>query len=118
MDEVMLLCVRYHEMRMAESAVRNCENLDNYETLAKAYELTKQTFDEQYSKVETLGKSHTPTMREQAIQWWDELGGNPLLRTIKQGELTEEYYGQLRRTSSLTGREIEHIYVNENNLSV
>ena len=54
MKEIMFLCVRYHEMYMMERAVRNCEDMDNYETLSKAYELDKQTFDEQYSKVENL----------------------------------------------------------------
>ena len=57
MKEIMFLCVRYHEMYMMEQAVRNCEYMDNYETLSKAYELDKQTFDEQYSKVENLIKS-------------------------------------------------------------
>ena len=51
---------------------------------------------------------------ERSISWWNELGGNPLLKIIKQGELTTKYYGQMRKTSSLTGREIENIYVSEN----
>ena len=51
---------------------------------------------------------------QRSISWWNELGGNPLLRIIKQGELTTKYYGQMRKTSSLTCREIENIYVSEN----
>jgi hypothetical protein len=57
MDEIMFLCVRYHEMYMRERAVRNCEDMNNYETLAKSYEMDKKTFDEQYTKVENLIKS-------------------------------------------------------------
>lgn len=53
-------------------------------------------------------------VRERSISWWNELGGNPLLKIIKQGELTTKYYGQMRKTSSLTSREIENIYVSEN----
>lgn len=53
-------------------------------------------------------------VRQRSISWWNELGGNPLLRMIKQGELTTKYHGQFRKTSSLTGREIENIYVSEN----
>jgi len=49
-----------------------------------------------------------------SIFWWNELGGNPLLRLIKQGELTTKYYGQQRISKSLTDREIENIYVSEN----
>jgi hypothetical protein len=52
--------------------------------------------------------------RGRSIFWWKSLGENPLLRMIKQGELTTKYYGQMRKTSSLTGREIENIYVSEN----
>ena len=54
MKEIMFLCVRYHEMYMMEIAVINCEDASNYETLSKSYELDKQTFDEQYSKVEKM----------------------------------------------------------------
>ena len=53
-------------------------------------------------------------VRQRSISWWNELDGNPLLRMIKQGELTTKYYRQMRKTSSLTGREIENIYVSEN----
>ena len=53
-------------------------------------------------------------VRQRSISWWNELGSNPLLRMIKQGELTTKYYGQMRKTSSLTGREIENIYDSEN----
>lgn len=53
-------------------------------------------------------------IRQRAISWWNKLGGNPLLRIIKQGELTTKYYGQMRKTSSLTGLEIQNIYVSEN----
>ncbi len=49
-----------------------------------------------------------------SIFWWNKLGGNPLLRLIKQGELTTKYYGQQRISKSLTDREIENIYVSEN----
>ena len=59
-------------------------------------------------------KSPILDVRQRSISWWNELGGNPLLRMIKQGELTTKYYGQTRKTSSLTGREIENIYVSEN----
>jgi hypothetical protein len=59
-------------------------------------------------------KSPILDVRQCSISWWNELGNNPLLRMIKQGELTTKYYGQMRKTSSLTGREIENIYVSEN----
>ncbi len=59
-------------------------------------------------------KLHILDVRQRSISWWNELGGNHLLRMIKQGELTTKYYGQMRKTSSLTGREIENIYVLEN----
>jgi hypothetical protein len=49
-------------------------------------------------------------MREEALQWWNSLGQNPLLRLIKKGELTTEYFGSDRIPKSLTGREIEKIY--------
>jgi hypothetical protein len=54
MKEIMFLCVRYHEMYMMERAVKNCEDSNNYETLVKAYQTDKETFDEQYKKVENL----------------------------------------------------------------
>ena len=53
-------------------------------------------------------------MREEALKWWNSLGSNPLLRLIKKGELTTKYFGSDRIPKSLTGREIEKIYVCEN----
>ena len=53
-------------------------------------------------------------MREKAINWWNNLGLNPLLRLIEQGELTTKYFGSQRIPKSLTGREIEEIYKSEN----
>jgi len=44
MEEIMFLCVKYQKMYMMERALRNCKNVNNYETLAKAYELNKQRF--------------------------------------------------------------------------
>lgn len=58
--------------------------------------------------------SHISDARERSISWWSGLGDNFLLRIIVQGELTTKYYGQMRKTSSLTGREIEYIYISEN----
>lgn len=54
--EIMILCVKYHEMYMAERALRNCEDLLNYEILAKSYNIEKKIFDEQFSKVTDLIK--------------------------------------------------------------
>jgi len=48
------------------------------------------------------------------ISWWDGLGGNPIARTLKQGELTTKYYGSQRISSSLTNEEIEKVYTSEN----
>lgn len=56
MTEIMSLCVKYNQMFMTERAVRNCEDDTNYEMLSKAYELDKENFDNQYSKVENLIK--------------------------------------------------------------
>ncbi len=33
---------------------KSSEDMDNYETLSKSYELDKQTFEEQYIKVENI----------------------------------------------------------------
>jgi hypothetical protein len=54
MKEIISLCIRYHEMYMTERAVRNCDDMNSYEILVRAYELNKQIFDEQYKKVENL----------------------------------------------------------------
>lgn len=57
MKEIMTLCVRYHEMYMMERAVRNCEDendTDNYKILLKGLELDKESFEEQYTKIENL----------------------------------------------------------------
>jgi len=54
-----------------------------------------------------------PSIRERALSWWNTLGDNPLQRLIMQGELVNKYHGQMRITSSLTGREIEEIYLSE-----
>ena len=51
--------------------------------------------------------------REQALEWWNKLGGNPIANTLEQGRLTTEYYGKLRRVESLTGYEIEVIFKEE-----
>ena len=51
--------------------------------------------------------------REQALEWWSKLGGNPIANTLEQGRLTTEYFGKLRRVQSLTGREIEQIFKDE-----
>ena len=53
-------------------------------------------------------------MREEVLNWWNTLGNNFLMRIVLQGELTTKYHGQFRKTSSLTGREIEEIYKKEN----
>lgn len=50
----MILCVKFHEMYTMEHAVKNCEDINNYETLHKVYILSKENFDEQYKKVENL----------------------------------------------------------------
>ena len=54
--------------------------------------------------------------RELAIEWWNTLGGNPLLKLIKQGELTTKYFSSQRIPKSLTGREIEIIWNSETNI--
>jgi hypothetical protein len=53
------------------------------------------------------------SVSQQSIYWWNNLGVNPLLKIIKQGEFTTKYYGQIRKSSSLNDFEIEHIYVSE-----
>jgi hypothetical protein len=52
-------------------------------------------------------------MREEAIKWWNSLGSNPLTRLIKKGEFTTKHFGFDRIPKSLTGREIEKIYITE-----
>jgi len=47
--------------------------------------------------------------REQAIAWWNNLSPYD-----EQHSLREKYFGYERLTSSLTGREIEEIWKNEN----
>lgn len=51
--------------------------------------------------------------RQQALEWWNNLGGNPIAKTLEQGRLTSEYYGKMRRVQSLTGHEIEVIFKEE-----
>lgn len=53
------------------------------------------------------------TLRERALFWWNNLGDNFLMKIIVQGEFTKKHHGQFRKTSSLTGREIEEIYKQE-----
>jgi len=57
-------------------------------------------------------------MREQAIKWWTELGDNPLLTLIKQGELTSKYFSFQRIPKSLSDREIELIYASETGIDI
>lgn len=57
MNEISALCIRYAEMYMAERAVKNCEDMSNYEILVKGFNINKELFLEQYNKVETLVKS-------------------------------------------------------------
>ena len=52
--------------------------------------------------------------REEAIIWWKNLGGNPVLRLIRQGELTTKHFDFQRIPKSLTGMEIEMMYNIEN----
>jgi len=56
----------------------------------------------------------TKNTREESIKWWDSLGSNPLLGLIEKGELTTKYFGPDRIPELLTGREIEKMYVSEN----
>jgi len=51
--------------------------------------------------------------REKALNWWNTLGENFLQRIIMQGELCTKYDTWNRKTSSLTGSEIEKIYLSE-----
>ncbi len=52
-------------------------------------------------------------MNEKVLIWWDNLGANTLLTIIKQGELTEKYYGR-RIPRSLKIEEITQMYQKEN----
>jgi hypothetical protein len=50
-----------------------------------------------------------------SIQWWNNLGLNPLLRIIEQGRLTTKYFGSSRIPKSLKDNEIEKIFISEQN---
>lgn len=56
---------------------------------------------------------HILAYRERAVSWWNNLGSNPLLRKVYQGELTTKYYGHMRKSSSLTESQIGNIYFSE-----
>lgn len=52
-------------------------------------------------------------MEEQALEWWNSLGPNPLLGLIERGSLTTKYYGSDRISKSLKNSEIVNIYKSE-----
>jgi hypothetical protein len=62
-------------------------------------------------------KTKTNTMEnselQQAKQWWETLGDNFLERILLRGEFTTQYYGWMRRPSSLKDNEILTIYLSE-----
>ncbi len=47
---------------------------------------------------------------EEIMDWWNNLGSNPLQTIINQGELVTKYFGQFRIVSSLKKNEIQYIY--------
>lgn len=54
------------------------------------------------------------TNRSKAIEYWNTLDSNPLVKKIKQNELIKKYYGKTFKAIFLTGNAIEHIYNSEN----
>jgi hypothetical protein len=50
---------------------------------------------------------------KKALNWWNSLGNNPLLKLILQGLLTTKYHSFDRIPKSLTNMEIEKIYISE-----
>ncbi len=46
------LCIRYHQMFMAELAIDTAKSEEARKMLVKAYLMEKKLFDEQYKKVE------------------------------------------------------------------
>ena len=49
-------------------------------------------------------------MREQALTWWNNLSS---LRKTQICDTNTELVGSIRRWETLTGREIEEIYIKE-----
>ncbi len=54
MDEIMSLCIKYHQMKLSEQVARNCKATENYTNLAEGYKLDKILFDNQFKNVDNL----------------------------------------------------------------
>jgi hypothetical protein len=50
----------------------------------------------------------------EALTWWKNLGSNPLMIMINQGELVTKHFNQFKKVSSLTDEDILKIYKLEN----
>jgi len=50
-----------------------------------------------------------------ALEWWESLTPNPLLRMIEHGRLTTKYHSFNRKPSSLKPNEILEIWTQEVN---
>ncbi len=53
------------------------------------------------------------TIRQLAMEWWNNLLPIADSETLNKTALCEQYYGFERTHQSLTGREIENIFYNE-----
>lgn len=52
-------------------------------------------------------------LRKESINWWNTLSTDVFVKLNKQSELIRKHYDMVRIPSSMTGREIESIYLKE-----
>jgi len=68
------------------------------------------SFDEVADNIIKALKEKGAQIEEPYMAWWKGLGKNQLTSMLQQSEFCKKYYGQFKKTSSLTKEEIKKMY--------